>query len=119
MSVTWLHDPECKNFAICTDTKNASKKIIIYSIHIVLKAVINVAFVNRPVASTVLYTVITNTMSHAVTAVKNINCPIVFGISFSFPYKQKRTPNIPARLTLGKRHLVSFDIYIHFLSVIV
>ena len=56
---------------------------MIYSIHIPLRTAKKIAFVNSPIASTVLYNVIIYTIIHAVIAVKIIDSNLVFGILYS------------------------------------
>ena len=71
-----------------------------------------------PMAIAVLYKVMTETIIHAVIAVKNIDSPFVLGIAFSsieFFHKlsplrqQKKTTNVPIRLTVDRRHLLSYS----------
>lgn len=67
-------------FARWPDTKYASNAMIMYSIHIPFRAIRKVEFVKFPIASTVLYKVMTYTIIQAVMAVKKIDSPLVLGI---------------------------------------
>lgn len=57
--------------------------MMMYSIHMLFKAIKNVVLVKLPVASTVLYKVMTDTIIQAVMTVKNIDSPLVLGIVVS------------------------------------